>query len=649
LSPTEPYITNWIISSALVALGTPLLSGLLATLISPRYAWLISLTAPLMLLFSVIASAMLFYHAPGIGSYDVNVPWFSLGDHTLGVGLYIDKLTVVMVLMVSAISFLVHLYSTGYMAGDPSIRRYFIMLGFFTFAMMGIVLSNSLLIVFIFWELVGFSSYMLIGHWTELPDTGNASRKAYIMNRIGDLGFITGLMIVYQQTGTFQFDFIYNEETLPWETAASLCIFMGIIGKSAQFPLLTWLPDAMAGPTPVSALIHAATMVAAGVFLLARVHFLFTPVALIVVIITGLITTLLGALAAMTHTDLKKILAYSTVSQLGFMIVALGAGATEGAILHLFTHAFFKAGLFLAAGAVIHSLHQAQQGTTHRFDVQDIRNLGGLSRSLPLTFLVFLVCGASLSGLPFFSGFQSKESILTALIAWGGLTLSWKGLAVMVILLTTFLTVCYTFRLIWFVFIVPGNERKEGGLSVMEVPFVMRFPMIVLALCSLWWIVSANPLGFSGWYHKGSSSMPGTVLSLLAVFGALGFSFFHYRNKLAPGRESEISSALAGTFYLDKLYAMVFGRTVTRLSVLLTLFDKKYIDGLVHGTAYIQVTLAHVVAWLDRVMVDGTVNNIARLAGGIGVFTRSFQGGKIQLYIFWAGLGLILLTLFLIT
>jgi NADH-quinone oxidoreductase subunit L len=177
----------------------------------------------------------------------------------------------------------------------------------------------------------------------------------------------------------------------------------------------------------------------------------------------------------------------------------------------------------------------------------------------------------------------------------------------------------------------------------------MRFPMIVLAMCSLWWIVSANPLGFSGWYHKGSSSMPGTVLSLLAVFGALGFSFFLYRNKLAPGRESEISSALAGTFYLDKLYAMVIGRTVTRLSVLLTLFDKKYIDGLVHGTAYIQVTLAHVVAWLDRVMVDGTVNNIARLAGGIGVFTRSFQGGKIQLYIFWAGLGLILLTLFLIT
>src|SRR5690606_28554069 len=240
----------------------------------------------------------------------------------------------VMVLVVTIVSFLVHMYSAGYMAGDGSIRRYFIMLGFFTFTMLGIVLSDNLLILFMCWELVGFSSYMLIGHWMELPEAAQASRKAYMMFRVVDLGFVAGLMIVYRITGTFDISALAGTPQ-GWTTIAALCFFLAIVAKSAQFPLLTWLPDAMAGPTPVSALIHAATMVAAGVFLLGRIHFMFPPPALMVVTVAGLATALTGAAAALGHFDIKKILAYSTVSQLGLMITALGAGAKDPALLHL--------------------------------------------------------------------------------------------------------------------------------------------------------------------------------------------------------------------------------------------------------------------------------------------------------------------------
>lgn len=648
MNPAEPYITNWIIISALVVLSAPLLSAVLAAIIPLRYSWLVSLTAPLMLLLCVVGATMLYYHAGTEASLHFSIPWFSLGDNPVEAGLLVDKLTLIMVVVVSTVSFLIHLYSTGYMAGDTSIRRYFVMLGFFTFSMLGIVLSDNLLLLFMFWELVGFSSYMLIGHWTEQAEAGHASKKAYLMNRIGDLGFIIGLMIVYHHTGTFQLTSLMNETLPTWETAASLCFFLAIVAKSAQFPLLTWLPDAMAGPTPVSALIHAATMVAAGVFLLARIHFLFTPLSLGIVCATGLATALAGAAAALTNYDIKRILAYSTVSQLGLMITALGAGAKEGAVLHLFTHAFFKAGLFLAAGAIIHSLHQAQLGTGERFDVQDIRNLGGLRKKLPLTFVVFLTCGASLAALPLFSGFQSKESILASMMISNGYALPLKVLTVTLVLVISFITVGYTFRLIWFAFVVPDAGRPAATLSISEVPFVMRFPMVVLALASLWWIVSPNPLSFSGWFTKGAGSMPATALSLLVALGALCSFFLYFRKRPAAGPENRFGAAFAHAFYLDRMYNAVVTRPVERLSVMLSSFDRRYIDGILHGAAYAQVTLAHIIGWFDRTFIDGTVNGVARVAGSLGAFTRSFQGGKIQLYIFWAGLGIVLLTLFLI-
>ncbi|MDV3310768.1 MAG: NADH-quinone oxidoreductase subunit L [Cyclobacteriaceae bacterium] len=637
-------IAYLIVAASMIVLSTPLVSGILSAMVPVRYSWLVSLTASFMLLLAVAGAVLLAWTAGLHETRHFSTPWFTMGERTVSAGILIDKYAVVMVLVVTIVSFLVHVYSAGYMAGDGAIRRYFVMLGFFTFTMLGIVLSDNLLILFMCWELVGFSSYMLIGHWMELPDAAHASRKAYMMNRVGDLGFVAGLMIVYRNAGTFDITALASLPAQDWETAAALCFFLAIAAKSAQFPLLTWLPDAMAGPTPVSALIHAATMVAAGVFLLARIHFLFPPPALMVVTVAGLATALTGAAAALGHFDIKKILAYSTVSQLGLMITALGAGAKDPALLHLLTHAFFKAGLFLAAGAIIHTLHQVQRSTGEAYDVQDIRNLGGLQKVMPVTFGVFILCGASLSGIPMFSGFQSKEAILAHILNGSGM---WAMAIASGVLLTTFLTVVYTFRLIWFVFVTEGSRSERlQWTNVPEVPFVMRFPMIVLGLASLWWIVSLSPFSFSGWFMTGNADALTTLVSVGVVLVALAFAVGFFRRKSAPPRTSDV---FTNTFYLDALFTLAVTRPVGHLSSLFAWVDRKYIDGFLHGTAYAQVTLAHIVGWIDRAIVDGLVNFIARLTAWSGALVRTFQSGNIHMYIFWAGMGLVLLTLYIVT
>ena len=551
-----------------------------------------------------------------------------------------------MLMVVTSISFLVHLYSIGYMAGDAGIRRYYAMLGFFTFSMLGIVLADNLLMIFIFWELVSFSSYMLIGHWKEKAEASSAATKAFMINRIGDVGFLIGLMIVWANESSFNLIEL-SEHTLlfSWQTAASLCIFCGVIGKSAQFPLLTWLPDAMEGPTPVSALIHAATMVAAGVFLLARIHFMFTLQSLDIVVIIGSATSLLGALAAMVQYDIKKILAFSTISQLGLMVVAVGIGAPEAAILHLFTHAFFKAGLFLAAGSIIHSLHLAQLQSHDNFNAQDVRNMGGLLKKLPFTFIIFTLCGGALAGLPFFTGFLSKDAILTAMQSWKGNEFSWKWLLFANAFIVSFITVLYTFRMIWSVFM--GDENKTTPLKIHEPPLVMRVPLTIFGLTSLWFIISVHPFNYSSWLYGGLSSdnhlhasrMP--MISGLWVMAAL---FFAYRL-----RDKAIqSTVLINTFYLDRVYSIVILKPTARLANLTDHLDRKWIDGFIHTTVYIQVILAHLTHWIDRFIIDGSVNGAAGAIRGIGAFTRSFQNGKIQLYIFWAIFTIIIFLIWLI-
>jgi NADH-quinone oxidoreductase subunit L len=615
--------------SVWLILALPLLSFLSCLVISRRYSWLASLLGPLLLFLSAICSAVVFARVWHEQPFAYAIDWFQLAGIQLSAGVLVNDLTALMLIVVTIVSFLVHLFSIGYMAGDPGERRYFAMLGLFTFSMLGIVMADNLLLVFIFWELVGFSSYMLIGHWKEKPSAAAAAKKAFILNRIGDAGFLIGLMILWSTHHTFNLaDFTDTESS--WNTAAALLLFCGVIGKSAQFPLFSWLPDAMEGPTPVSALIHAATMVAAGVFLLARINFMFTDPALAVVAIVGIITALLGGFAALAQNDIKRILAFSTISQLGLMVTAIGAGSPEAAILHLFTHAFFKACLFLCAGSVIHSLHRAQHESHAHFDVQDIRNLGGLRTKLPFTFLAVLISGAALSGIPFFSGFLSKEAIFNALYLWKGTTLNGRWIIFALAFVVSFLTVLYMARFVMKIFF--GTETATQHLPVSEPPHIMRAPIALLALASGWFVVSWNPLNPHGWLLTSGSHNSGlTLFSIGWILLALLVSYLLYRRNLWLR-----SDFLLQSFYIDRLYHWVAVSPVLVLADMTGRIDRRVIDRFLHGLAYFQVTLSFVTGWIDSAIIDGFVNFMATASRNIGWFTRSFQSGKIQLYVFWA-------------
>lgn len=612
-----------------LALCVPLLSCIISLIIPDRISWLVSITAPFLLLITALSSAIIFFTVEETVPYAVHATWFSIGANVFTAGFLINNLSATMLLVVTVVSLLVHVYSVGYMADDHRVRHYFAMLGLFTFSMLCIVVADNILILFVGWELVGFSSYMLIGHWKDKIEAARAAKKAFVLNRIGDAGFLVGLMIIWTNTGTFSIEELtVITESTGWRTAATLCLFCGVAGKSAQLPLLNWLPDAMEGPTPVSALIHAATMVAAGVYLMIRVFPLFTPTALDVVAVAGIITALIGALSALGQLDIKRILAYSTISQLGLMVAAVGAGHPDAAFLHLFTHAFFKACLFLAAGSIIHALHHAQHQAHSHFDVQDIRNLGGLRKKLPTVFTVFIIAGSSLAGIPFLSGFLSKDAILTGLIAWTGDGFSWKWLVVASAFVVSLITVLYTLRMIWGIFF--GEENRTRDLIIVEPPVVMQAPILILATASLWIIVSWNPFVNSRWINPNlEHSWAITFFSIVWV--ALGLAYgLRIRGK------SIRSNILSEGFYIDKVYANIVRQVIIPAARACAKADVKWIDGFIHASAYTQVIFAHMIGWFDRAIVDGTVNVVANAARGVGSLTRSFQGGKIQLYIFWS-------------
>ena len=625
-------------------LGIPLLSALICFVIPQKYAWLSPMISSLLLVITFICSAFLLFQLGDNHELTYSWPWFSINQKILHASLLLDKNAVVMVMVVSLVSFLVHLYSIGYMAQDQAVVRYFGMLGFFTFAMLGLVMSSNLLIVFCFWELVGFSSYRLISHWYEKPEAAQASTKAFLINRVGDLGLLIGLMILWSWLGNLDITHLNLESVPPfWLTTAGICMFIGVIGKSAQFPLFHWLPDAMEGPTPVSALIHAATMVAAGVFLLIRIESLFTESVLMIIAIIGTITAIIGAIGALFQWDIKKVLAYSTISQLGFMVMAIGAGSAQGGYMHLLHHAFFKAGLFLGAGAIIHAMHQAYHHKGN-LDVQDIRNLGGLRKKLPITFITFMICAASLAGLPFTSGFVSKEVILTQMSAWTGNELSWKWLVMLGAWAVTFLTPFYTFRLVWFIFFA----KSKHDIDIVEVPIAMRIPMLVLSLSSLALLISFNPFHISSIINVMMSLYPDanhviTWLSTLVILIALASAFFMYRNYELKDQ----NKILPPHFYLDWVsdYALML---VNRLTTLSHWIDRKVIDKIIHGLAYLQVGIAHVTGWSDRYLVDGVVNGVTYSAKGIGSLTRSIANGKIQSYLLWALAGLLIFILWIL-
>ena len=470
----------------------------------------------------IATMALMFVKLAYYQSHDIIMAfnWFTIGiagmkdSFTVELGIKLDNLAVIMLFVVYLISFLVHLYSIEYMRGDKRYNRYFAYLGIFTFSMLGIVLTHNILMMYIFWELVGLSSYLLIGFWFEKKSASDAGKKAFLVNRVGDIGMFIGIMILFTHYKTFTFDTIFAQMALgnipfnsTWVlTATGILIFMGAVGKSAQFPLHVWLPDAMEGPTPVSALIHAATMVAAGVYLLTKIFVMLTADAMLTIAVIGGITSFVAATIAITQNDIKKVLAYSTVSQLGYMVLSIGVGAYAFAFFHLVTHAFFKACLFLGSGSVIHSMHHEQ----------DIREMGGLRKKMPITYYTFLVATLAISGIPLTSGFLSKDSLLAGTLAFGKLTGHWllPAIGFLVAALTAF----YMFRLVILTFHgKPKNQHKFDHAH--ESPFVMAAPLVVLATLSIFFFYTPNPLSAGdGWFISDWVKTPHTVVPASASF-----------------------------------------------------------------------------------------------------------------------------------
>ncbi|TVQ12465.1 MAG: NADH-quinone oxidoreductase subunit L [Balneolaceae bacterium] len=591
------------------------------------------------------------------------------GSLTVPFGIMIDNLAAVMLVVVTLISMLVHFFSVGYMHGDVRYSRYYAYLGLFSFSMLGIVLTDNLLMMYIFWELVGISSYLLIGHWYEKKSASNAANKAFIVNRIGDAGMFIGIMILFASFSTFAFGAIFDTvaagnlpfNSTAWLTAAGVLIFCGAVGKSAQFPLHVWLPDAMEGPTPISALIHAATMVAAGVYLVARVFPILTADALLIIAYIGAITALIAATIAITQFDIKKVLAYSTISQLGYMIMGLGVGAYTAGFMHLVTHASFKAGLFLGAGSVIYAMHNAlHKKNDHHTDAQDIRNMGGLKSRMPVTYWTFLIFTLAISGIPLTSGFLSKDEILAGTLAFG--TLSGHWLLPIIGFAVAGLTAFYMFRLLILTF--HGKHAGTTSLDdVVESPKVMTIPLMVLGALSLFVFYSFNPFGASsGWFfaaierpasvvpalmqpatsavfHDAVSSMHtlAMVLSILIAAAGVLFALAVYQwNKVSADRmASSLGFMYRGSlnkWYFDEMYGSVFVNGTIGITKILRWFDENIVDGAVNGAATVTSRISVVSRWFDNTVVDGLVNLSARLTEMTGTLLGKIQTGKVQTY-----------------
>jgi NADH-quinone oxidoreductase subunit L len=545
-------------------LGLPLLAAVLITFFlqrDPRFSAVLSIGAVLVSFGSsavLLAQFLAYGRAP-----DISLHWLQVGSLNIEFGLHFDALSLLMLLVVTGVGTVIHIYSTAYMHGDPGFARFFACLSLFIFSMIGVVVSNNFFQMFFFWELVGLCSYLLIGFWYQRPAAADAAKKAFLTNRLGDFGFLTGIVLAWAMTGTLGFaamkdQLVRNPELFDTTTTiVGLLIFCGAVGKSAQFPLHVWLPDAMEGPTPVSALIHAATMVAAGVYMLCRVflitsHF-FTIHCLHVISWIGGITALMAALIALQQDDIKRILAYSTLSQLGYMVMAVGFGAPPAAMFHLTTHAFFKALLFLAAGAVIHALSHEQ----------NIWKMGGLRDKIPVTYWTFLAGTLALCGLPPLSGFYSKDTILAA--AWeNSKTLFAVGV------LAAFLTTFYMFRLFFVVFL--GKSRSGLGEHPPK-SRVIAYPLVLLAVAT----VAGGFLGIRHFitpqFFPGAAAVPifaplepfteapyAAIMGLAAFAIGLAAAFVFYAGAASdplPGKIPGICVVLRNKFYFDEFYAEV--------------------------------------------------------------------------------------------
>ena len=631
----------------------------------------------------------------------VNFPWMQFGSQWVSLGWLLDPPAAVMLVMVTFVGLLIFIYSLGYMAHDDNFTRFFCFLSLFAGAMLGVVIANSLLLLFMCWEVVGLTSYLLIGFWFHRPAAAAAAKKAFITTRVGDLGLLLGMVWLYAQTGTLVF---YDHGAgclepsavgglgahltiggMAVSTAIGLLIFCGAVGKSGQVPLHVWLPDAMEGPTPVSALIHAATMVAAGVYLMARVYPLLTGEALAVVAWVGAITALFAACIAVAQNDIKRILAYSTVSQLGYMMLGLGVGGVAVGMFHLITHAFFKALLFLGAGSVIH-------GCTEE---QDIRNMGGLRKSMPITFLTYASGMLALCGFPLFAGFWSKDEILHAAHGWG-LSRGPFYLGAMGALLTAF----YMTRQVYYVFFGPRrapaatvsaatvaahsvsaeeiepvvSAGREGEVCepthAHESPGVMTGPLVVLGIFAAllgfvgtpaWpWFQSfleGQPLSWDPGRFTSEGLLPLMVISSLIVIAGLGLGWWFYGRKpieratdpdalerIAPGP----FHALANRLYVDELYNVTVIALTRFCAAFADWLDRWIVGGAVHLVAWCVLGLSWLDAGADKYVVNGGFDVGCRDVAGSGKLLSRFQNGRVQNYLRVIGAALVVLAVILL-
>lgn len=609
---------------------------------------------------SFIVSVMTFLKLIGLPSEErvVNVKiftWMTAGNFNADIAFLIDPLSCLMLLVVTGIGFLIHIYSIGYMHGEDGFYRFFAYLNLFVFSMLLLVMGNNLLLMFVGWEGVGLCSYLLIGYYFKKKSAGDAGKKAFVMNRVGDFGFLLGTFILFWWFGqnhnvwTIQFtELQQHAHLLPSGgvvTIITLCFFLGATGKSAQIPLYTWLPDAMEGPTPVSALIHAATMVTAGVYMIGRMSYLFvrSPDTMMVIAVIGGCTALFAATIGTAQNDIKRVLAYSTVSQLGYMFLAMGVGAFTAGIFHLMTHAFFKACLFLGSGAVIHSMHGALHHVHSHDDAQDMRNMGGLRKHMPLTFMTFLVATIAIAGIPGFAGFFSKDEILWQAFAnplHGNLNMLLWGLGVCAALLTAF----YMFRLVFMTFY--GKCRiKEGAEKYLhESPMVIVIPLIVLALLSIVGgyiglpkligdvvggipnylehylqpvFANANAYVKANLHgdHHHSHALEWGLMAFSVVIALIGIAIAAMLYLVNPELPKKFTSAFPALhravynkWYIDELYDFLIVNPCKSLGNFLWKgFDVLVIDGVVNGVAHVVMAFGGVV----RYMQTGQIYNYA--------------------------------------
>ncbi len=597
-------------------------------------------------------------HAPVIRSYWT---WMATASLTVEAAIQLDQLSLIMMMVITGVGFLIHVFSVGYMREDPGYLRYFCYLNLFVFFMLVLVMGASFPLMFVGWEGVGLCSYLLIGFWFQDREKADAGKKAFIVNRIGDFGFLVAMFVLFANLGALDYVGVFEAapELLPYggpiATTVAIALLLGAIGKSAQVPLYVWLPDAMAGPTPVSALIHAATMVTAGVYLVARAGVLFAlaPIGSAAVATVGAVTALFSATIALQQYDIKKVLAYSTVSQLGFMFLGVGAGAYAAGVFHLMTHAFFKALLFLGAGAVIHTMHHALHTTRSDWDAQDMRNMGGLRRFMPMTWATMAIATVAIAGIWPFAGFFSKDEIIwyAGAAAQGSLRVLFTALWGMA-LAAAALTAVYMTRLMVMTFHGVNRTGAKEADYLREAPPSMTVPLLILAVCSV----------FGGWVNVPESLQD----SVFGGFGLLPMSeWLHHwlepvtqsadtirLNGLGPYAESAplggghvAWGALATGMAL--VIVILTARTLSRQEirpasaseppaegVRRILYNKWFVDEIYDRTIVRPLGAASRFAsrWVDQVLIDGTVNAVASVASGLGWFGSLFQTGQVTTY-----------------